>query len=794
MIRNYLNITLRYLQKNKLYFLIIFSGLILGYTSCLLIYLHVSQEFSYDRYHPDAERIYRVVKDFANDGGTYLPDATTPPALAPAIAREIPEVEAVVRLFPSWGNQYLFKKGEQSFYEEGVYRADASIFDIFTFRFLAGNPETALQAPESLVITAAMARKYFGESWKKGEDILGQTLEVMAGTQSTLCQITGVIEVIPSQSHFHFDFLRPMITDIDQDWDWYNWYTYIKVKPQTNFATVEDKIIALYQKHNPESKNRYYIQALQDIHLHSQLKWELEPNGHIAFVNIFIIISIFIMLMASCNYINLSILQAFQRSKEVGIRKASGAQRKGLIGQFILESIALNLLAIILSIGLAELSIPYLNALFALELQPFSQQPWVKILLVVLGAGVIGLMAGFYPAWYLSAFQPVKVLKGIFRPDNHNQWLRKGLVVLQFTISVALIAGAIIVSEQVRFLKLKDLGFDPQQIIIIENAGYVNNKEAMKQALRQVPSVEKLGSANTSLGGLNWTSSMAAKGNTQESLINFSIIDDSYLEVMDMQWVAGRNFSPAFPSDTVEAVILNETAVKDLGIQSDPVGALITDRPDSDTIPYYKVIGVIKDFHFASLHSEIKPFAFFLNDRNINNFVVKINSTDFSATLQQLNRAWASVAPDQPFEYSFLDENLQALYQAEQNFKRVFAALTFLAIYIACAGLFAVASFFIKRRTKEIGIRKALGASLGQLLVILSKDYIRLIVIAFLVAIPIANYFMREWLQSFAYHIQLHWWMFALPGFLVLFIALLSLSGHIVKAARRNPVESLRYE
>ncbi|MFZ6008857.1 MAG: ABC transporter permease, partial [Bacteroidota bacterium] len=476
MLKNYFKLAWRSLFKNKLYSVIILSGLALAYTACILIYLHVSDELSYDRYHENGDRIYRVVKDFVNDDGTFLPDATTPPALAPAILKEIPEVEEAVRLMPGWGNKYLVRRGDKTFFEELRYRGDSAVLKVFTFTFLEGNPDKALSKPENVIISKKMADKYFGH-----ESPIGKNIEIGEG-DSKLKVVTAVISDIPDNSHFHFDFLMAMPSqsvEWSSDWGWYNWYTYIKLKSGANIKDVETKIVTLFKKNNPESKTRYYTQALSDIHLNSKLKWELEPNGDATFVKIFIIVGIFIILIAAVNYINLSIAQGLSRSKEVGIRKVSGAFGVRLITQFLAESVLISMLAAIVAIALVELVLPSLNDQFQKNILPVSRQPFEILAGIMALAFLLGTISGFYPSLYLSAFKPVQVLKGAFQTGNRSLWLRKGLVIVQFTISIALITGTILVVRQVNYLRSKDLGFDKDHVVVVQNAQYVQQKVAM---------------------------------------------------------------------------------------------------------------------------------------------------------------------------------------------------------------------------------------------------------------------------------------------------------------------------
>ncbi len=793
MIRNYIKIAWRNVWKNKLHTFINVMGLTIAFSCCLLIVLYVRGELSFDKFNRDHDRTYRVVKDFVNDDGSALPDATTPPALIPAIIREIPEVEQGVRLFPSWGDKFLVKRNELMFYEERVYRADTNVFDVFTFDFIAGKSVSPLRDVAAVVITESMARKYFGKEWESNRNsLLGQSIEIGEGKEK-LKEITAVIRDIPYNAHFHFDFLLPMYQGNDEWWGRYNWYSYVKIRKDASISDVEKKVIQLFKKHNPESKIRYYVQAIDDIHLTSKLKWELEPNGDRKFVQIFMLIGIFVMLIAAVNYINLSILQSFSRAKEVGIRKVAGAHRSGLIRQFITESITLCLIAYFLAFGLVDVLLPFVNTLVGKHLHLLVPDHYFTLAVFFAGIVVIGIISGFYPALFISRLKPVNILKGA-DTGSENVWLRKGLILLQFVVSVALIAGTVIVIQQVNYLRLKDLGFEKDQVLVIPNIQSIVNKQTVKNELAKVPHVIKAGSSNGILGGQNWTTGINLKGSSQSLLVNFTGVDHEYLDVMKLKIKEGRNFSRDFPSDTVDAVIINETAVRDLGISGDPLAALLTDNENASKPHYWKVIGVVKDFHFVNLRSEIKPYMFILSLRNLSNYVLKIEPADVSATLEGIRTAWSTIEPGRPFEYFFLDDRFAAIYQEEENFKTVFSALTLIAIYIACAGLFAVASYAIQRRTKEIGIRKVLGASVRQVTWMLTREFVVIVILANLVALPAAYLFMKDWLNDFAYRINPSAVSFVSAGVVALVLASLIVVWKSARAASSNPAHVLRNE
>lgn len=793
MIRNYLKLAWRNLAKQKIYSAIVVSGLALAYSACILIFLFVREETSYDRQSPDADRIYRVVKDFVNDDGSTLPDATTPPALAPALQNDIAQLESVVRVFPAWGTKFLLRAGDRSFYEPRLFRADSNVFDFFSIPFIAGDAKTAMKQSNSMVLTETLAMKYFGTT-----DVLGKGIDVVGG-RTTPFVVTAVIADLPDNMHFHFDVMIPFWPDMDisTNWGFYNFYTYIKLREGATIAEVEPLVVGVYKKNRPQGSAKYYTQALTDIHLTSKLKWELETNSDEAFITIFTTVGIFILLIAAVNYINLSIVQSLNRSKEVGIRKVSGANGGKLVNQFLLESFLVSFIALVFSLAIVESVIPMINKQFGSHLSSLYDLPILVLLLMVLAVFGVGLLSGLYPSLYLSAFKPIEVLKGVFQPSNRNLWLRKSLVILQFSISIALIAGAIIVFMQVDYLRTKELGFNKDQVLVVQNVGDVAGRSSLKESLRNEPGVVGVGSSNGVLGGQNWTTSIVAKGNENGSLVNITAIDYDYLSVMGIQLVAGRNFERGTDLSTGRGygkMILNERAVKDLGITGDPIGALVTEDPDADTVRYSEVIGVAKDFHFASLKSEIKPYAFLLNEDFASNFVVKVETGQLDETLESLRAAWNKFTPGRPFEYFFLDDQFRELYKAEENFKVIFATFTAMAIYIACSGLFAIASYFIRRRTKEIGIRKVLGASVAQVTWLVSAEFLVIVGIANLLAWPVAWMFMDNWLNGFAYRIGLSVTNFLVAGAVALLIAMVTVGFQSVRAARANPVNSLRNE
>lgn len=787
MLRNYIQVALRNLLRNKSASLIKIISLSVGMICFAVISLFVYHELSYDKFHEHPEQVFRVVKDFVNDDGSKIPDATTPPALAPVIQKDIPEVAYTTRVFPNWGRKYLFQYADKRFFEEKVYRVDSSFFDVFTFPFVKGDPQSSFKDLNNVLLTETAARKYFGD-----DDPIGKIITTDVGD----LMVTGVLKDLPQNSHFHFDFLvsvRKISGNLDTNWGFYNFYTYVRLHPQADAEAFKSKLQPLYKNYRPEGQAQYYAQALTDIHLKSNLKWELSANGDYSYIQILATIALFTILLAAINYINLVTAQSAKRAKEVGIRKVSGAMKNSLVVQFLFESLIMAIAATVISIAFVEAMLPAFSDLFNSTLSFFDPQNYI-VLCMVLGVGLAtGLVAGIYPAFYLSSFQPVSVLKGSLSGFGGDSFLRKGLVTFQFVISTVLIIGTFVISGQVSFVKNKKLGFSKENILLIHNSGYLKNYSALLSEIKQTPGVLNAGAADGVLGGQNWTTSVQAKDQEKGLLLNFLSTDYEFLNVMGVDFLDGRNFSRDTQADST-AIILNETAVKQLGLNKDEaIGTLINGGSEDDPF-YYTVIGVIKDFHFTSFHESIKPFGFFLIESRVNKLFVKINGDNLSESIGKIQRVWESLIPEKPFEFMFQDEQVDKLYAGEVKFQTLFSSFTYVAIIIACLGLFGLSAYTAQQRTKEIGIRKVLGASVLGVTQLLSKEFLKLVLIAVAVSIPIAWYAMSEWLQNFAYHVELNVWMFVISGLAAIGIALVTVSFQSIKAGLANPVDSLRNE
>jgi putative ABC transport system permease protein len=801
MIKNYFKIAWRNLMKNKKFSFINIFGLATGIACSLLIFLFVKDEKSYDRFNKDSGQVYRIVKDFINDDGSRIPDATTPAALAPAMQKEIPEVETVTRVFPSWGGNWLIKYGDKKIVEEKLWRVDSSFFDVFTFPFIKGDAKTAFKDINSIVLTESAAKRYFGNN-----DAMGKTLRV--GTSRDM-MVTGVIKDVPANSHIHFDFLCPFkqAGNLDNNWQQYNYYTYAKVKPGTNVASFTKKIQAVYERNQAERYSVFYVQPLTDIHLTSHLKWEIEPNSDKLYVYVFTIIGLFILLIAGINYVNLSTAKASVRAKEIGVRKVAGALRSTLINQFLLESVVTCFIAALLALLIAQLLLPVVNTLTQKELTIFGNPGVLGY--VALVALFLGIVAGFFPAIYLSSFKPISILKGLKIKENSTLSLRKALVVVQFTISIVLIIGALVISQQMHFMQSAKLGFDKEQVVVVKNAGYLSasDRNAFMNSVTQFRRVKKAAASSIILGSNFSTARVKARGSNKEQQINFSNVGYGYLDVVGIEMKEGHDFSPNFPADTMNngtpggplaqtigGIVINETAVKELGLGSPAVGKQILWDNDKDTSYFLNVIGVTKDFHFTSFRNEIKPFGFICSPAEQQNFTIKLSTTNIQGTLTQLENEWKKFSKERSFEYTFLDENFAKLYASETRFQKVFISLVILGIIIACLGLFGLATYAAQQRIKEIGIRKVLGASVTSVITLLSKDFLKLVSIALIFAIPVAWWAMNKWLRDFAYRINIQWWVFAVAAVLALLIAFITISSQAIRAATSNPVKSLRTE
>jgi putative ABC transport system permease protein len=805
MFANYLKIAFRNLVKSKTYALINILGLAVGMASCALILLYVQHELSYDRQHEKAERIYRVTREWFNaDGTTSLHLGHVAPPAAPLLANDFPEVLHAVRL--SGQGRALLRFGEKSF-RERFFAADSEVFQVFTFPFLAGNPETALNEPNSIVISETAARKFFGKA-----EALGKILVLPTGDGVDLdLEITGVMRDIPENSHFHFDVAGSMRglemfrgEEEFRDWGSNNYGTYLLFEEGCDVGRfVAEEIPAFLERHLGEDAttwNMLHLQKLTDIHLHSRLDSEFEANGNITHVFVLSAIAFFVLLIACINFMNLSTARSSTRAREVGVRKAVGAGRFQLIQQFLGESVLLASIALLLAMVLVELVLPSFSRFVGVELD-FAPTENAGAFLGFVAIGLfVGVVAGGYPAFFLSSFQPAAVLKAGQRTGTGGSLLRRGLVIFQFVVTIALFIGVGVVRGQLDYCRSKDLGIDAERIVVFPSAGeMIEGYDFFRHRLMQHPAIVGVAASKRvpSAGLLDNSGARVFDGEDVRQL-DFRVanvrVSHDFIDTYGIELAAGRNFSVEFPTDATEAFVLNEAAVRKIGW---PSAAAAVGKSFGYGDRRGQIIGVVEDFHYESFHKPIAPIVMLVIPDSFNNISVKIQSesgAEMGAALGFLEEIWREYRPEEPFDYSFLDERYERLYRAERNLGQLFGIFALLAISIACLGLFGLATFMAERRTKEIGIRKTLGASMMSIVLLLSGDSTRWVLLANLAAWPMAYFAMDRWLENFAYRVDLDWAIFALAGGAALAIAWLTVSYQAVRAALSNPIEALRYE
>lgn len=794
LLSNYLKVAWRNLYKHKIYAAINIFGLVIGITSFLIIMLYVCDEVSYDQFHNNADHIHRVVLDQIGTDGSLQQRSTTPGALKDAVIQNVPEIEQATHLYPSYWGKVLLSNDHNTFHDKQFLYVDNTFFDVFTFQFIQGNAQSALTHRTDIVLTESFAKRFFEDG-----KALGKTLTF---NQKTLLKVSGVITDPPAQSHLKFKFLvSTHLTSPNwaNNWGQGHMHTYIKVKPQASLQNVNTKIQDLANTHRPAKyRDVFYTQPLtgiNGIHLSPPRLDELTPHSDKLYIQVLVIVALFVLLIAGINYVNLATARSALRAKEIGMRKVVGAYRKTLIYQFLTESILISIIAGFVAISLTEVAFPFFNNLMQKELSLFainSHYVWLSIATVVL---LFGTMAGLYPAFYLSSFKPISVFKKQRASKPITFDLRKSLVVFQFTLSAFLLIGIIIVQKQMAYIQSAKLGFDKDQVIVIRNFRKVPNRDknfVVRPALETLPSVTKVGACNEMVGLQNNSSEtpMQVKGSNNTKGVLWTNIGYHFLETVGIELVDGRNFSPKFETTSShDVVILNQTAVRLLNVPEPIIGQQITDQHN----PPRTIIGVVKDFHFTSLHNEIKPFAFGWTP-HANTVAIKISGQNMRETLSQIQETWAQFVPAEPIDFYFVDEAIDQLYRSEQNFLTIFSTMTGLTLMIACLGLFGLAAFTTEQRTKEIGIRKVMGASIPNIIGLLSKDFVKLILIANFIAWPVAYYVMKNWLTNFAYRIDIGIEIFILSGILALSIAGLTVCTQTFKAARTNPVEALQSE
>ncbi|WP_084165719.1 ABC transporter permease [Dyadobacter crusticola] len=788
MLKNYFKIAWRNIVRQKAYSILNISGLSIGMACSILILLWVQNELSYDRFHAEADRLFRLT---CNAGD--FKAAVSPAGVARGMQQQMPQIETSVRL--SKPHTSLFEAGDKKFEEKRVFFADSNFLRVFSFALLKGDAATALSDPGALLITEDMARKYFGN-----EDALGKILR--RNNQENL-RVAGVLANAPSNSHLQFDVIIPMSNlarrdrDLQTDtWGNFNFYTYFRLAEKTDMSPsglnrLAGRMFEIYKAHGQTLKIDFHLQPLTAIHLHSDLQIDLAGHGNIQYVNIFFVVAIFILIVACINFMNLATARSERRAKEVGLRKVVGAGRYQLVFQFLGESLIFSFLSLFIAIGIVFLMLPIFKMLTEKELaiQLLDGELWLALGGIAL---LTGLISGSYPALFLSGFAPVKVLKGKMRVAGANLLFRNGLVVGQFVVAIVLLVGTSVVYKQLNFIKNRNLGFDKSNLLYVPMTGEIWGKQqSLKAALSQEPLtadfsiISDLPTAlTTGTTDLEWPGQV-----TKNELVVPSLdVDEHFVDVFRTKILAGRGFSRAFSGDSSNYII-NEKAMQVMGMNlQNAVGQDIVFSEAKGTI-----VGVVKDFHFKSLQHEVEPLVLRLN-RWGGHVIVRARAGSNEATIQALSQINAQLNPAYPFTYGFLDNDLDNLYRSEQQMGNIFNLFAGLAIFISCLGLYGLSAFMAEQRNKEIGVRKVLGATVAGVVALLSQDFLKLILIAIVVASPIAWYAMHKWLQDFAYQTSIDWWVFVLAGALAASIALLRVSFQSIKAALMNPVKSLRSE
>lgn len=802
MLKNYFKIAFRNLRKNKAFSFINIFGLAIGITCFLLIAVFVHNELSYDKCPADAKNIYRVNLSVTGNGDVAIyPNVDV--AVGEGMKSAFPEIKATTRISPA---SDFIKYNDKQFKEEYLAFADSNFLQMFSIPLIEGSNNDALVAPNSVVISKAFVKKYFGD-----DEALGKSLAV--GIKGTVYKVTGVIDKVPDNSHFHFDAFLSLSTFHITNGTWNNigYFTYLLLNKNADPKKLQAKFPQLVAKYVvPENMNDmgvslaearkaintfiFSLQPLTDIHLHSNTKYELEPNGDIQYVYIFSALAIFILLLACINFTNLSTARAIKRAREVGIRKVMGSIKKQLIFQFLTESVLLTFFALLCAFILIFFLLPYFNQLANKNIRFGFFLTYQPILAMLSLCFLVGILAGVYPAFFLSSFNTIKVLKGSSSQGSQKKLLRSGLIVFQFFISTALIIATIVVYQQLHYMQNKKLGYDKEQVLVLSDARLLEkNQDAFEQQLMQDNRVVSATISREIPGSpfIDGTEIFPKNenGNGTEIHTNIYHVDYDYLRTLGIHVLQGRNFSKDFATDS-SGVVINEAAVRELGwSRTNPIGKTIVRSGQHE----FKVVGVVADFNYASIKQKIAPLMMLLG-RNYGGIIVKIKTTDVENFLSDLKIQWNSFNLGGPLEYHFLDEQFAVLYANEQRTQQIFFAFAIVAIIIASLGLFGLSAFVIEQRTKEIGIRKVLGASVQNVLLLVSKEFLLLVVIAFIISVPVTGWVMHSWLQDFAYRISISVWVFAAAGITAILIALLTVSFQAIKAAVANPVKSLRSE
>jgi len=802
MLKNYIKIAWRNLIRNRAYSLINIIGLSVGIASCLLIFLFIQDELSFDRYHENSDRIYRVYRDFQSEEMSRQTLATSN-LLAPALQRDIPEIENGVRLSKRYPEVLVAFENEK-FYEQKFFFADPSIFDVFSFRMLKGNSETALNRPFTVVLTESMAEKYFGES-----DPMGKTLVIRGNWGPDEYEVTGILEDTPHNSHFSINFLTsfetlrsktPNAERRFESWRHVGSYTYVLLDSKVKPTDISGKLKSIVERYQPESLApalQYRLQPITDIHLHSSFEREIEPNSDVRYLYIFGSIALLILFVAGINYMNLATARSSERAMEIGIRKTLGADRFGLIKQFLSESFVFAFLSLLLALLWVEILLPFFGNLTGkpLSLDPFSPLIFVSLIVSILLAGV---SAGLYPAFFLSKFNPGSIFRGA-TGGRSKSTLRNALVVFQFAISIILITSTLIVMNQLDYIRDKRLGLSGDTVVSVftgPGTEFRKNYSAFKDQLVGHTSIQSVTHINPKIpSSVEQDMSLQPEGFDTRININVFSTGEDFINTLEIPLINGLSFNELTSRDEDEntgetfiPVLINETAAQEWG-WNEPIG-----KTFEGFSPRLRVAGVVKDFHYRSLKERITPLIIYPNSYSVRNVLIRIDTKNLRQSMSYIENAWADIGPGTPFDYTFLDDQFDSMYKTEDRLADIFGSFTLLAIIIACMGLFGLAAFSAERRIKEIGIRKVLGATVSNIVALLSKDFIKLVMIGFVIAIPIAWYVMNRWLADFAYRIEIGAGVFLLAGTAAVLIALATVSWQSLRAATANPVESLRTE
>ncbi len=801
MLKYHVIVAWRVLLKNKLFSATNMSGLAIGFACCTLIALYVIDELSFDLYHTKSSQIYRVLHfndysgdttKFSNDPNDYQVWGNAP--VGPALQSDFPEVQQVVRF--SGRKSSLIEYKDKRYQQENIFYADSGVFKMFDWPLMAGDPEKALLAPNTLVLTESTAKKYFGD-----ENPMGKTLKM--GEEGNF-MVTGIMEDVPPNSHFTFDLLVSMKSfysnrqQVYSNWGYVDFYTYFLVAPGFDISSLQAKMHSFTRRHVPDWSYQIVFEPLTAAYLYSEAQRQPGITGNLSNLYIFSAIAVFILFIACINFMNLSTARSMTRAKEVGVRKAAGAHLNILRTQFLTEGVLLSLLAGIIALAISVLVLPWFQELTGKNI---SYQSIFKpeFLLIFLGGTILsGLLAGLYPAFILSSFRPSQVLKGNFKTSFGGGILRKGLVVFQFTLSVALIAGTIVVMSQLKHLRSVDTGFEREQMLVINfdyDSKVQEQLEMIKYEFKQNPAVKSAAASRTVPGGhfpKAGTALETPSGEMHVEAPDLYEVDYDFIAHFGIELVAGRAYSKDFPSDTAKSMVINESAARLWGYTNpeDAIGKKFSQWGREG-----KVVGVVKDFNYISLHNGIAPLTLRLEPRwSMSYLTLELQPQNMPSTIRELEEKWSTLAPHRPFLYDFLDDSFNRQYQSDERFAKVFGLFAILAIFIACLGLFGLAAWTAERRIKEIGVRRVLGASFNQIITLLSKDFMKLVLVSVVIATPLAWYVMTNWLESFAYQVDIQWWIFVVAGAIAVVIALVTVSFQSIKAASINPARSLRTE